>query len=87
MDFSTVFNYYERLVFNEIIDNYSFEGIDEDKLSDVACIALNNLPPKHIRNAIDMSFFMTVEDHIKTNQMVAEAVAKAVAKIESSDSW
>lgn len=81
IDFATVYNYYERLVYDEIASYYSDSGMSEDKLADVACIALNNIPPKYIRNAIDMSFFMSNEERAKTYKRVETAVADAFNKV------
>lgn len=85
MDFSSIFNYYERLVFNEIADNYCCSGIDDDKLADVACIALNSIQPKYIRNAVDMSFFMTAKEYDDTQILVQKAVEQAFMKVASKE--
>lgn len=85
MAFDTVHNYYDRLVFNEINDNYHDKGLDEQQLADMACIALNRIPPRYIRYDIDMSFYMSTEEHIEVEERVKKAVRKAYKKIKKLD--
>lgn len=85
MSFDTVHNYYERLVYNEIKTHYQDKGLDEHQLEDMACIALNRLPPRYIRFDIDMSFYMSTDEHIKIQNKVAKAVRKAHKKMVKLD--
>ncbi|WP_232744842.1 late competence development ComFB family protein [Thiomicrorhabdus sp. Kp2] len=82
MPMDSVHNYFERLVFNEIRDNYSDKFEDSNALADMACIALNRIPPRYIRYDIDMSFYMSVEEHIEVEQKVKKAVKKAYKKVK-----
>ncbi len=81
MSMDTVHNYYERLVFNEIKENYADIVDDENTLADMACIALNRIAPRYIRYDIDMSFYMSTEEHIEVERRVSKAVKKAYKKI------
>lgn len=81
MTFDTVHNYYERLVINELRDHYRDKGLDEDQLADLACLALNQIPPRYIRYDIDMSFFMTPIEHDQVEQRVRDAVSSAYVKL------
>lgn len=85
MSFDTVHNYYDRLVFNEITESYTDKGLDEHQLEDMACIALNRLPPRYIRYDIDMSFYMSGAEHIEIQKKVSKAVRKAHKKIIKLD--
>jgi len=85
MPFDTVHNYYDRLVFNEINEKYQDKPLDKQQLEDMACIALNRLPPRYIRFDIDMSFYMSTDEHIKVQHKVAKAVRKAYKKIIKLD--
>ncbi|WP_321277009.1 late competence development ComFB family protein [Thiomicrorhabdus indica] len=80
MALDSVHNYYERLVFNEIRENYT-DLLDSEELADMACIALNRLEPRYIRYDIDMSFFMTPEQYLETEKNVAKACKKAYKKM------
>lgn len=77
MSFSTINNYYEKIVFKyilEIIPN----PIDENFLEDVACVALNQLPAKYVRHEVDMAFYMTSDERNKIDANVTIAVRKAI---------
>ncbi|GKT12626.1 MAG: hypothetical protein ISEC1_P1605 [Thiomicrorhabdus sp.] len=84
MALDTVHNYYERLVFNEIRDLYG-EDFDENQLADMACIALNRIAPRYIRYDIDMSFYMSTDEHIEVQKRVNKAVKRAYKIISESE--
>lgn len=84
-DLESVHNYYEKKVFDEINDNYLNAGLNENQLADMACIALNRIPPKYIRYDIDMSFYMSGEEHNEVQEKVKHAVKKAYKKIKKLD--
>lgn len=85
MAFDTVHNYYDRLVFNEINEHYKDRGLDDHQIEDMACIALNRLPPRYIRYDIDMSFYLSGKEHLDIQKKVAKAVRKAHKKIIKLD--
>ncbi|WP_321326434.1 late competence development ComFB family protein [Thiomicrorhabdus sp.] len=82
MPMDSVHNYFERLVFNEIKENYADKFDDSNALADMACIALNRIAPRYIRYDIDMSFYMSVDEHIEVEQKVKKAVKKAYKKVK-----
>ena len=82
MPMDSVHNYYERLVFNEIKEQYGEQFEDSDILADMACIALNQLPTRYIRYDIDMSFYMTTDEHEATENAVKVAVNSAFNQIQ-----
>lgn len=84
MPMDSVHNYYERLVFNEIKENYYDKLEDENSLADMACIALNRITPRYIRYDIDMSFYMSGEEHLQIQKTVKKAVKKAYKKVKDS---
>ncbi|MDR9498140.1 MAG: late competence development ComFB family protein [Hydrogenovibrio sp.] len=81
----SVHNYYERRVFDHINENYLQSGLNEEQLADLACMALNRIPPRYIRYDIDMSFYMSGQEHIEVDDTVAKAVKKAFKKIRKLD--
>ncbi|MBN2866116.1 MAG: late competence development ComFB family protein [Thiotrichales bacterium] len=85
MSFDTVHNYYDRLVFNEINEHYKEKNLSAHQLEDMACIALNRLPPRYIRFDIDMSFYLSTDEHFEIQNKVAKAVRKAYKKIIKLD--
>jgi len=82
MPMDSVHNYFERLVFNEIKENYADKFEDNNALADMACIALNRIAPRYIRYDIDMSFYMSVDEHIAVEKKVQKAVRKAYKKVK-----
>lgn len=80
MSLDSVHNYYERLVLNEIREKYS-ELVTAEELADMACIALNRLPPRYIRYDIDMSFYMTPHQYAEIEKGVTKSCKKAYKKI------
>lgn len=74
----TIHNYYEHLVLEEIARTSERAHTDMNFLADVACVALNRLPPRYIRHDVDMTFFMSPtelqEIQDKTKKSVKEAI-------------
>ncbi len=81
-----IHNYYERLVLEEIFEQSSRvqEG-DRDFLADVACVALNRMPPRYIRHDVDMTFFMSPQDIYEIHNKVVLAVTDAISYVESRE--
>lgn len=76
-----VHNYYEHLVV-EYLSEVLGEGEEDEHLGDIACIALNKLPPKYVRHDLDTSFFMTSEESSGLNKMVKAACDSAIERID-----
>lgn len=79
-DFTQLFNHHEREVFAAVMasaPDYPDISISTDLLCDVACVALNRLPPRYIRHIVDFSFYMTEQERLQTDQAIAEAVEYA----------
>ena len=59
-NFEQVHNYFERLIFEEVAKRAGdHPEFTMDMLSDVACVALNRLPPRYVRHDVDMMFYLT----------------------------
>ena len=43
-------------------------------IADVACVALNRLPPRYIRHAVDNLFYLTERERAEVETAVREAV-------------
>ncbi|WP_062065458.1 late competence development ComFB family protein [Cellvibrio sp. OA-2007] len=79
-------NYYERLVVQEVYDQSErVQQGDRDFLADVACVALNRLPPRYIRHDVDMTFFMSPQDMVEIERKVEQAVTDALNYVESRE--
>ena len=73
-------NYYETLVFDELERQLKNKGIqiDEDQFSDMSCVALNRLPARYVRYAIDTTFYATPGDLQEMEDNVKNAVSHAI---------
>lgn len=85
-DLDFIHNYYERLVIEAIAEQSErAQQGDRDFLADVACVALNRLPPRYIRHDVDMTFFMSPQDIKEIGEKVAQAVTDAINYVESRE--
>ena len=78
--FATITNYYERLVFERLQTLLAEkEGeIDPEYLDDVACVALNRLPPRYVRHTVDLAFHMSDSEWEALLQQVDTVVTEAI---------
>ncbi len=85
MNFASLYNYYEHLVFDyisrQLVQNYTDE--DEDFFLDVACYSLTRLPSRYIRHEIDMVYYLAPgeqEDMEKRVKQTVESAAKFISE-------
>ena len=77
-------NYYEQVVSDEIrrqLANRTNEP-GMDFMADVACVALNRLPPKYYRYEVDMAFYMSPNELFEVKERVNKVVTEAIAFVE-----
>lgn len=81
---SSIGNYYERLVMERIHDTLLQQdgAADSDYVDDLACVALNYLPPRYVRYAIDLAAHLTDQEHATMREEVADAVGFAIATLQ-----
>ena len=73
-EFELVHNHHERAVFAAVTEGAArFPAVEaKNLLADVACVALNRLPPRYIRHEVDFAFYLTdAERH--ENQVAVDA--------------
>lgn len=75
-------NYYERLVLECIYDTLEGKKMDNDYISDVACVALNQLPTKYVRNTVDTTFYMSPKELNELNYRIHGVVASALKYVD-----
>ena len=81
----TIHNYYERLVLDEIANSCERAREDRDFFADVACVALNRLPPRYIRYDVDMTFFLSPVELQEIYDKVELAVSSAIDYVSSRE--
>ncbi len=81
----SIHNYYEHLVLEEISAESERAHEDVDYLADIACVALNRLPPRYIRHNVDMTFFMSSQELSEIHAKVKLAVKEAITYVDSRE--
>jgi hypothetical protein len=84
--FCTVHNFNEQAIFREVTTaaaQYPELVGQPEVLADVACVALNRLPPRYIRHDVDNIFYMSDDDRSHHEISVTAAVAFAFGFVRS----
>ena len=79
-DFTSVRNHNERAVYAAVPRMAGqFPGLanDPELLADVACEALNRLPPRYIRHEVDFVFYLSDRERRESERQLHEAVQYA----------
>jgi hypothetical protein len=63
--------------------NYRSIGSDAELLADVACVALNRIPPRYIRHLVDLRFFQDNNERLQVETAVKAAVLYAFQFVQS----
>ena len=84
-NFDKVENYFHRLVVEHLMAEYADSELAKipGALEDIACLALNQLPPRYVRHSVDAAFYLAGEPLETMKEKVRDAVkysAKYVAK-------
>lgn len=78
-----VTNYYEQLVIDQLwqMTENATESISQTFIEDVACLALNALPPCYVRNRIDKGASLNESEYQQMKQTVAAAIQHAEQQV------
>ena len=85
-DYSSIYNHHEVEVFAAVAaaaDKFAHLDQSNDLLCDVACVALNRLPPRYIRHEVDFSFYLTERERLEIDNAINEAVTYAFNFVEA----
>jgi hypothetical protein len=85
-EFESVKNLHEAAVFEMVqalAGNYPAIGGDAELLADVACVALNRIPPRYIRHLVDLRFYQDNNDRLRVETAVKAAVVYAFQFVQS----
>lgn len=79
MNFASLHNYYEHLVFEYINEHLieQYKDQDEEFFLDVSCYSLTRLPSRYIRHEIDMIYYLAPGEHEEMKKRVGETVESA----------
>lgn len=84
-DFESIHNHHELAVFEAIRragHDYPLVA-GNDLLPDVACVALNRLPPRYIRHRADLSFYLSERERTDDARSVDAAVRFAFEFVQA----
>lgn len=79
-----IHNYYEKMVADQLTDEFGKDYSDPDYLADIASVALNRLPPRYYRHEIDMAFYLPPSEHREMEEKVKQAIEEAIEYIKSN---
>lgn len=85
-EFESVKNLHEAAVFElvqALAGSYPSIGSDAELLADVACVALNRMPPRYIRHLVDLRFYQDNNERVRTETVVQAAVVFAFEFVQS----
>ena len=82
----TIRNHHERSVCEAVrlaSPRFPHLADNEELLADIACVALNRLPPRYIRHEVDFAFYLTDKERGENERAIAEAVAFAFEFVQA----
>ena len=83
--YESIHNHHEQLVFQAVrgqADQYPLLG-DGPLLADVACVALNRLPPRYIRHQVDYVFYLSERERGDSERQLQDAVEYAFGFVQA----
>lgn len=87
-DFSSVHNHHESAVFDAVraaAPRFPVLAGRGDLLADVACVALNRLPPRYIRHDADLHFYRSERERLAHEQALRDAVQRAFEFVQARE--
>jgi hypothetical protein len=83
-NFESIHNHYERIIFEAVMASAEkYPQVPHELLADVACVALNRLPPRYIRHDVDLVFYLTENERAHNEVAIAEAVKYAFEFVQA----
>lgn len=81
---SSIKNYYEQLVCDEVLAQVGGGNLTEDEINDIACVALNSLPPRYICYTVDLTFYTSSVEQQEIYDKVENAVKNAIKFVQKN---
>jgi Late competence development protein ComFB len=86
VDFTSVRNSNERAVYEAVATAAAgHPGLahDPELLADVACVALNRLPPRYIRHEVDFVFYLSERERGDSERQLQDSVEYAFGFVQA----
>jgi hypothetical protein len=76
-------NYYEQMVQDYLWERMTNESKPPEHgfLEDVACLALNHLPPRYVRHSVDLGSHLSDTEYARMQGQVRDAVEEAIERV------
>ncbi len=84
-ELDSIHNYYERQVFEMLQKKLPERYGSNNYIADIACVALNLLPPRYVRHDIDVAYYLSPAEHLEMEAKVEEVVDRAVQIVEKGE--
>ena len=81
-ELDSIHNYYEQRVIGHLARIKQLHQFDDSLLADIACVALNLLPPRYIRYDVDMAFYQSAREYQETEDKIRRAIEQAITFIK-----
>jgi hypothetical protein len=85
-DFTSVRNHNESAVYDAVLRQaaqYPGLGDNPELLADVACVALNRLPPRYIRHEVDFVFYLSERERGDSERQLQDSVEYAFGFVQA----
>jgi hypothetical protein len=85
-DFTSVRNHNERAVYDTVMrqaEHYPGLTHQPELLADVACVALNRMPPRYIRHQVDFVFYLSDRERGDSDRQLQESVEYAFGFVQA----
>ncbi len=80
-----IHNYYEKMITDALVERFSKkDNVDPEYLEDLACVALNHLPPRYYRHEIDMAFYLSPLEHKEMSDKINKALDDAMSFVKEN---
>ena len=84
MNVDSIYNHHERSVFDAVrVASARYPHLEGELLADIACVALNRLPPRYIRHEVDFAFYLTDKERGENERAITEAVSFAFEFVQA----
>ena len=86
MDFTSAHNVHESAIFDAVKRAApGFPGLagQADLFVDVACVALNRMPPRYIRHDADLAIFLTDKERVQNERLIKDSVHYAYEFVQA----
>ena len=85
INFESIHNFHERAVLEAVMaalpDHPHLSG--SELLADIACVALNRLPPRYIRHGVDFSFYLSEKERDEIDIAIRDSVSFAYQFVQA----